>query len=408
MLDMDLDNHPALMVLKYVKLNHSSVKVVLIFKSKADFNNSGISKEDLTRMGASSILVKPFKESELVNSILGARFDSWKSIQAQPSSEHNEKIMLLKDEEFTRIKLDKCQSGSVTIFDHFIRLGPGRYVLVMRRGDPFDHSRIDKYKNENKIEYIYFKTKDRTTYINYMNEMLKKSLHLKQHTLQIISTTKTVTEKFIEEVYTTGLKPELVLEGKKICESIHEIVRHDRTMFNYMREFEEFDPSGYSHSFLVSFFSAVICKNLEWTTSRTTEIVTMGALFHDLGKIKLPPTLRNVEESNVPASQVALFRQHPFLGVELFEKSKISNDAIKHIILQHHESINGEGFPYALQGSKIYPLAKIVALADAFAEILTSRKVTPLNAARMLIADKHFLARFDPLVVKSLVMGMVK
>ncbi len=409
-LDLDTQNYSGVMVLKYIRLNHPSVKVVLTVSSKNRFEELGITHDNLKKLGSSTVLVKPFTDDFLLKNIQGERYDGWKDITLNTSPPLDENILNAKDEEFTKVKIETCQGGNITIFDHYIKLGKGRYVKVMCKGDSFDITRIQKYITDGKMEHLYFKTKDRTTYINFMNDFSKKMVETCKvgSTATIVENLKSTTELYIEEIYTAGIKPQLLEEGMKICQNMFQLVQKDSELAKYIREMQGNENKGNGHLFMVSFFSTIICKNIDWHSEKTTETIAMGGLFHDIGKLKLPPNLRNLEEKDVPHNLLPLFRQHPLFGFEMLSKSKTVSEQVKQIVYQHHELVNGKGYPNQLTAAKIYPLAKIVSLADHFVSLITSQNLTPIDGLRKFIPDKGQTAKYDAMAIKSLVMGLVK
>lgn len=410
-LDLDTDNYPGLMVLKYMRLNHPTVKVVLTVASKSKLEELNISHDDLKKLGAAAILTKPFSDDVLIKNIQGDQYDGWKTLKLNDGPAEEESILNIKDEEFTRVKIETCQGGNITIFDHYIRLGKGRFVKVLRKGDSFDVARIQKYIADGKVEHLYFKTKDRTTYINFMNDLSKKMVQSNNSggaRSIIVENMRSATEMYIEEIYTTGIKPQLLDEGKKICHNMYQLIQKDSDIAKYIRDLQAQDSKGNGHLFMVSFFATIICKNLDWSSERTTETVAMGGLLHDIGKLKLPANLRNLEEHEVPPDQLTLFRQHPLYGFEMLNKSKVINEQVKQIVYQHHELVNGMGYPNLLTSAKIYPLAKIVSLADYFVTLITAENLTPLDGLRKFIPNKEQTAKYDAMAIKSLVTGLMK
>ncbi len=408
-LDIDTKNHSGFEVLKYLRLNAPSVKVILTIHDKKRLEGLELSKEDLRKLGASDILIKPYSLEMLLESIEGAnQFEAWKEIKSS-GVQRDEETVEADDADFTRIKIQDFYSGNTTIFDCYIRLSQNRYIKILHKGDFFEESRIKKYATEKEVTHLYFKTKERSTYINFINEMLEKMISTPtEETGKKVRTTKNLTEKYIEEIYMVGLKPQLIEEGKKICQNIYNLVQKDPELASLMAMYEDYDPPAYAHLFLVSFLSAITCQNLEWATQRTVEIISFGALLHDIGMLKLPQEIREMDVDELNTSQFEKFKEHPAIGAEMLQKYPIITEPIRQIVYQHHEYVNGEGFPNGLTGIKIYPLAKVVALCDEFASLISKKKINPLDGLRELIPDKNRIAKFDPLVVKALVKGFIK
>ncbi|WPU63972.1 HD domain-containing phosphohydrolase [Peredibacter starrii] len=408
-MDLETENYSALMVLKFMRLNHPTVQVILTVKSKETLKELELDSEGLKKLGVSQILVKPYTCEKLLNAVRGEQLDRWKNVTLTNGSSDEEAVINEKDENFTKVSIESCMSGNVTIFDHYLRLGPGRYIKILRRGDHFDNERIEKYKTEKKVVSLYFKTVERAVYVNFMNELLNKMLTKKSSSPnQYFSSIKAVSEVYIDEIFLTGIRPSLVEEGMKICQNMYKLVNSNLEISNFLRQYQNEIPSEQSHQFLVSFFSTIICKNLEWSSQRTVEIIALGGLLHDIGKLKLPKGMRDKEETDIPENQRAIFREHPLHGYEMLSKSPFITTPVKQIVYQHHELVNGTGYPNGLTGAKIYPLAKVVSLADGFVRLLTKNKCTTIEGLKIFIPDKNETTKYDPLILKSLVTGLLK
>lgn len=408
-LDLETKNHSALEVLKYLRLNAPSVKVILSILNRKKLADLEITEAELRKLGASDILIKPYEFEKVKETIEGvSQFESWKTL-GKSTAEHEEEEVQLDDNEFTRVGIQNFYSGNTAIFDCYIRLGLNKYIKILHRGDFFDEKRIEKYKNQKEVEHLYFRTRDRATYINFINDLLEKMLRKTSEKIdKKIQTTKNLVEKYIEEIYTVGLKPQLVEEGKKICENMYNLVKRDPDLTLIMSKYEDYDPPAFAHLFLVSFMSAIACKNLEWSSQRTVELITFGAFLHDIGTLKLPPDIREENVSKLSPSQFEKYKEHPKFGVEMLQNCTSINEPIKQIVYQHHEYVNGEGFPNGLTGMKIYPLAKVVALANEFSTFLATNKVTPIQGLRQMIPNKANIQRFDPIVIKALIRGFIR
>jgi len=408
-LDLDTRNHSGLEVLRYLRLNAPSVKVILSIQNQKKLKDLELSREELRKLGASDILIKPYSLDMLLQSVEGAnQLEAWKDIKGSGPQKEEETIEA-DDNDFTRIKIEDFYSGNATIFDCYVKLSKNKYVKILHKGDFFDEKRIEKYKEEHTVSHLYFKTKERAIYINFINSVLEKMLTSRKDPIEKkVRTAKSLTEKFVEEIYTVGLKPQLIDEGKKICQNIYNIIQRNPDLANLLEKYEDYDPPAYAHLFLVSFMSVIICKNLEWSSQRTVELIAFGALLHDIGKLKLPEELKELSVDEMSVSQFELYMQHPLFGAEMLQNYPVITEPIRQIVYQHHEYVNGEGFPNGLTGIKIYPLAKVVALADGFSSILTKRRVPPLVALRDFVPDREKILRYDPLIVRALIKGFVK
>ncbi|MCY4644422.1 MAG: response regulator [Bacteriovoracales bacterium] len=407
-LDIETQNHSGLQVLRYLRLSAPSVKVILT-ATEEKLKEFDLSNSDLAKLGTSDILIKPYKFEELKESIEGEHHFLPNTATKESSDESMEEEVNGDDDDFTHVKVEDFYSGNTTIFDCYIRLAPGKYMKIAQKGEFFERSRIDKIVEEKGIESFYFKTEDRGNYINFINRVLKKvisSTKGKDH--EKIRTVKNLAEKYIEETYTEGLKPQLLEEGKKICQNMFDMIQKDVDLSSLLASYEEKGENIHGHLFLTSFMAVIICKNLDWTSTWIVELAAFGGLLHDIGMLKLPEEIRNKDPKHLTPEQMTQFKDHPRLGAELLQEYPLVTEPVRQIVYQHHENINGSGFPHGLSGIKIYPPAKVVALGNSFANFLVSQKISPIKGLGPFISDRKNIEKFDPIILKALVKGFLK
>lgn len=409
-LDLEIKSHTSLEVLRYFKQSASQVKVIITVKNAILLKQFGVDALELIKLGASEILIQPFTHQMLLAAIeRDSLSDSWKDIEPAGPEKKEEVEVSASDSEFTKIPIKDFFSGTTAIYDCYLKLSRNKYLKFIHQGDIFDRERLNTYASEKNVDFLYFKTKERGKYINFTNQILEQAIQDDKGTALFKTTTaQNLSEKYIEEIYTQGIKPQLVEEGKKICENISKMIKREKKLDALLSEFKDYDKGEHGHLFLVSFFSSIICKNLDWATNRTIETVAMAGLLHDIGKLKLPPAIRTLNRESMNPSQMAQYNQHTLHGEVMLRNYACISEPVRQIIYQHHETIDGTGFPHGLSGIKIYPLAKVVSLADRFSRNLVQNKMTPLEGLNDFFADRESLVKFDPLVIKALIKGFLR
>ena len=407
LLDIDTTNHSGGEVLKFIRLNYPSVKVILTVSSLKRLEELKITKNDFLKMGVSTVLIKPYRIEKIVEIIEEQNFhNSWRDLVENTKLEDEQEIEI-PDQELTRLDIKSMNLDNAAIFDCFTRIAKNKYMKIFNQGDIYDQARISKYLPNG--GYVYFKTKDRSVYINFMNDFINQVAAKDQFpTHKKVSFAKNLTEKYIEEVHTKGLHPQLMEEGKKVCENMYEIIMASKDLSVLMRDYQEVNDDDLTHTFLTSFFAVMIAKNLKWKSSRTIEAIALGSLLHDIGKLKLDKKIRDKSRHELTQAEFLQYQKHPEYGVSLLQKWEGINESVLQIIYQHHEFMGGDGFPNKLSGSKIYPLAKVVCLADHFSHEMLKKKLNPISTLKELISNKAEVFRFDPLIVKALITCFIK
>ncbi|HYF01876.1 MAG TPA: HD domain-containing phosphohydrolase, partial [Patescibacteria group bacterium] len=147
-----------------------------------------------------------------------------------------------------------------------------------------------------------------------------------------------------------------------------------------------------SHCHFVAEKSAIVARSLGLNESEIFEIET-AALLHDIGKIGYSDVLLSKFPNEMTGHEFDLYTRHAELGKRLLEMHS-GFETISEIVYQHHERIDGSGFPQHLKGDRIHIGASIIGVVDFYHNVLYRRKrdrlqhtensSAPANAANFL------------------------
>ena len=122
-----------------------------------------------------------------------------------------------------------------------------------------------------------------------------------------------------------------------------------------------------SHSKFVSQKAEQIAERLGMSDTEIFQIKVAG-LLHDLGKLGFTDTLNMKFMNEMNGNELKQYMMHPELGKQMLEKHRAFDD-IGEIIYQHHEKLDGSGFPRHINKTKIHPGAAILVVADTYHNI---------------------------------------
>jgi len=164
--------------------------------------------------------------------------------------------------------------------------------------------------------------------------------------------------------------------------------------------------STYFHSINVSILALMLGKKLGLDEQKM-HLLGMGALFHDLGHEKIPDKILR-KETPLDKAEIDFYQQHCAYGVEIANKIGTLPRAVITIIEQHHEMIDGSGFPNGLKGSEIDELAQIIALINTYDnlcnQIPQESSLSPYEAIAQMFTSKK--CQFDPLKLNTFITQM--
>jgi HD-GYP domain-containing protein (c-di-GMP phosphodiesterase class II) len=138
-------------------------------------------------------------------------------------------------------------------------------------------------------------------------------------------------------------------------------------------QLQEVDPYLHGHSRRVSSYAGRIARELRLSASEIGKIEA-AALVHDVGKIYTPQEILN-KPGRLTDREFAIVKLHPRDGAELL--GDVGDAELTAIVLHHHERLDGDGYPDGIGGEEIPLGARIIAVADTFDAITSTRPYRP-------------------------------
>ncbi|MFS4093291.1 HD-GYP domain-containing protein, partial [Streptomyces sp. AF1A] len=160
---------------------------------------------------------------------------------------------------------------------------------------------------------------------------------------------------------------------------------------------------GYTrgHSERVGQASVMIARELGMDDDRV-EVLRFAGILHDVGKLGVPTRLLRKDGPLTPEER-RIIELHPEYGHEMVRGISFLGEA-RAAILHHHERLDGSGYPYGLVGTGIPECARVVAVADAFDAMTSTRSYRRARPVEAAVAELERCAgtQFDPRMVTAL------
>ncbi|MHB8461339.1 MAG: HD-GYP domain-containing protein [Vulcanimicrobiaceae bacterium] len=152
-------------------------------------------------------------------------------------------------------------------------------------------------------------------------------------------------------------------------------------------------PETYRHGLAVSHLAHALARALGFDDQQA-ERISVGALWHDVGKIYISTQILDAPRS-LTIDEWKIMREHPTTGAKL--ALEFIEPEIATWISQHHERLDGSGYPNKINGERIAPEALVIATADTWDALCSTRPYMPLlntnEAYRLLLTESSRLGK---------------
>ena len=197
------------------------------------------------------------------------------------------------------------------------------------------------------------------------------------------------TEAFLHAKSTSLATIESILDRPEILPGIGLLMGHDYDTF--------------SHSMQVASLTVGLAQRLQVADRQEMLRIGLGAMFHDIGKARVPPGILR-KPGPLSAPEWRIVQRHPLWGYQLLNYFN-SGGIAPEPVLQHHEHYDGSGYPHGLQGDQIALSARITKVADVFNAVTSTRSYRdPMNAfAALSLMKQEMLGHFDPAILDQFI-----
>jgi HD-GYP domain-containing protein (c-di-GMP phosphodiesterase class II) len=174
---------------------------------------------------------------------------------------------------------------------------------------------------------------------------------------------------------------------------INEIISKKNVMINLV-DIKSMDNYTYQHSVNVAVISLVLGVQLQ-LNQNDLYTLCMGALIHDIGKVLVPKDIM-IKPATLTDEEFSHVKEHTTKGYDYLKGCLDISAPARIVALQHHEKVNGTGYPDNLKDSSINRFARIVAIADVYDALTSDRPyrkaMSPNDAVEYIFSqgDTHF------------------
>lgn len=289
------------------------------------------------------------------------------------------------------IPISDFVQGITIPVDLYLRLNDEKFVLIAKAGTISD---VRQFKNYQNREVIYIWVLKREYYkLSHQSISLagialsKADLNDKQKTTLIAHSARTV----FRQIEGVGLDLDTYNNAKQVTEAVVGLVETHKSFSDLFSSLKSFSDQLLAHSIAVAAIGTMIGHSLGYQKKATLEKLSLGGLLHDIGKKSLPRELLEKPLAAMTNEEIQAYETHPYRGMTMLQSLGIVPDDVVSIVYEHHENSIGQGYPQRIRDVKMHPLAKIIALADAYVNLILPNVncPAPKNPREALMYIEH-------------------
>ncbi len=236
------------------------------------------------------------------------------------------------------------------IIDSLIKMGIMSVYIRDGEYDPDDPDKILSPKAAAKVQEL--RTDDRSK-------------------VRLTDSVKKRVSEGIQYVYNNTDSEELAQTTDSIADELMSAITENDAIAIDISALKTSDEYTFKHSVDVATISMILAKQMNMSQKDIHDIGVTG-LLHDIGKTKVPPEILN-KPARLTDEEFDIMKKHSLFGYHMIKDRTEFNNSICLGVLQHHEKINGNGYPLGFDEHKICPYAKILAVADIYDALVTKR-----------------------------------
>ncbi|MFC4404851.1 HD-GYP domain-containing protein [Gracilibacillus xinjiangensis] len=237
--------------------------------------------------------------------------------------------------------------------------------ILVQRNIKLSSKMVNRLKSSN-ITYVYIRDK-------YTDDILITPPIPDEVRLEAVNKIKTSFQSIKKDDIKKG--SHLIDESSKQLNDVvkglvDNLLAQDEVM-HFLSDLLIVDNYVFHHSVNVTIYTLALARQLKFNR-KEMQVIGLGALLHDIGKIYIPTEILN-KRSKLNDTEFKIMKAHTEYGFELLRKSRSLPLLAAHCAFQHHERLDGSGYPRGLTAEKIHPYAKILGIADVFDAVTSNR-----------------------------------
>jgi HD-GYP domain-containing protein (c-di-GMP phosphodiesterase class II) len=293
---------------------------------------------------------------------------------------------------FIGVSVSTILPSTVSGVAFFQRDSPHAPARLYRGPDyPFQSSDI-KQLLERGIHTLYVASDEYHQYQHYLRDNLSSILEDETRSVeQRFGNLNEVVRDVVGAAFKTQNVDKTVEATKEVAQHTVDLICREDAVASELCDVMFHDYNTFTHSTNVTYYCVLLANRLGIGDKDDLHAIAVGALLHDLGKLGISEAILN-KPGPLSDAEFDIIKRHPADGLTKLCSREDLNFGQLMIVYQHHERLDGQGYPVGLVEDEIHPWAKLCAVVDVY-EALTSHRpyrsaLSPSEAFKTMDRDE--------------------
>jgi len=304
-------------------------------------------------------------------------------------------------EDYYKVPIDLYRDEEIVEIDLYLYY-QGQYILCKTKGVKWTTEDDARMKNFGAVTF-FVKFKSPADHSQFLDEKLKNLLERPNVSVdRKASVLFDVSEPILSKVYASPKAAETMKNAQGYVKNCIKFM-NEKGSLGEMVKLANRNLNEHTHALHVSAYSIALAKRMGAQSYEDIFALGMGALLHDVGKSDIDAKILK-KPGELDDNEWMVIRQHPEFGYNILEQRPEVPKVSRRIVMEHHERINGRGYPKGIKN--IHHFSKVVGIADVFnaltCETEYSKPMSPYDALKFMVT--HLSLEFD----KNLLAGFIE
>lgn len=287
---------------------------------------------------------------------------------------------------FSHIRTGTLRGDLPIDFDVYLQVA-GKFILYCKQGENFEGERLERLKRKN-IERLFVHSDQAQNYQNYLNKNIDRafntsaSLSLTQRAEIIQGYVEAATQDLLQEPHEKPYYKVL----KKAVINLQDFLLNDKNALAALLSIKNTHRAVAQHSVNVAALAIEMCHDLDIPRGEARDCIALGALLHDLdhetNRLSLDKDL-----SNYSPAERDLYIWHSHRGADRLLTAGFYELEVIDIVQNHHELVDGSGYPDKKTEKKLTFSSQIVGTANAFERLISFQQLSIKDALKKFLIE---------------------